>query len=145
VDACSDCGSVRISYNSCRNRHCPTCQGRKREEWIQAREAELLAVPYLHVVFTLPEQLNALALHHPKAVYVTLFEAAWQTMPVFGKDEKHLGARPGMIAVLHTWGQTLSLPPTCIASYRAVACPKPASGKRPAPSFIARATHATKS
>jgi hypothetical protein len=111
VDACSDCGSVRISYNSCRNRHCPTCQGRKREAWIQAREAELLAVPYLHVVFTLPAELNQLALYRPKAVYDTLFEAAWQTLLVFGKDEKHLGARPGMIAVLHTWGQSLSLHP----------------------------------
>jgi hypothetical protein len=111
VDACSDCGLVRISYNSCRNRHCPSCQGRKREKWIQAREADLLQVPYLHVVFTLPEQLNALALHQAKAVYDTLFEAAWQTMLVFGKDEKHLGARPGMIAVLHTWGQTLTLHP----------------------------------
>ncbi|MGV3502549.1 MAG: IS91 family transposase [Adhaeribacter sp.] len=111
VDACRDCGSVRISYNSCRNRHCPTCQGRKREQWIQAREAELLQVPYLHVVFTLPGELNQLALHQPKAVYDTLFEAAWQTMLVFGNDEKHLGARPGMIAVLHTWGQSLSLHP----------------------------------
>jgi hypothetical protein len=111
VDACSDCGSVRISYNSCRNRHCPSCQGRKREAWIQARQAELLNVPYLHVVFTLPAELNTLALHQPKAVYDTLFEAAWQTMLVFGKDAKHLGARPGMIAVLHTWGQTLTLHP----------------------------------
>jgi Putative transposase/Transposase zinc-binding domain len=111
VDACSDCAAVRISYNSCRNRHCPTCQGRKREEWIQAREAELLNVPYLHVVFTLPAELNQLALYQPKAVYDTLFEAAWQTLHVFGKDEKHLGARPGMIAVLHTWGQSLTLHP----------------------------------
>jgi hypothetical protein len=111
VDACSDCGLVRISYNSCRNRHCPSCQGRKREAWIQAREADLLNVPYLHVVFTLPAELNALALYQPKAVYDTLFEAAWQTLLVFGKDEKHLGARPGMIAVLHTWGQTLTLHP----------------------------------
>ena len=111
VDACSDCGLLRISYNSCRNRHCPSCQGRKREQWIKAREADLLHVPYLHVVFTLPAELNALALYQPKAVYDTLFEAAWQTLLVFGKDEKHLGARPGMIAVLHTWGQTLSLHP----------------------------------
>ncbi len=111
VDACSDCGTVRISYNSCRNRHCPKCQGRKREEWIQAREDELLPVPYFHVVFTLPDTLNQLALHRPKVVYDTLFEAAWQTLLTFSTDNKHLGARPGMVAVLHTWGQTLSLHP----------------------------------
>ncbi|TXK18374.1 transposase, partial [Pontibacter qinzhouensis] len=111
VDACPDCGSVRISYNSCRNRHCPKCQGRKREEWIRAREAELLPVPYFHLVFTLPEELNPLALLQPKAVYDTLFEAAWETLLTFARDPKHLGARPGMVAVLHTWGQTLSLHP----------------------------------
>lgn len=111
VDACSDCGSVRVSYNSCRNRHCPKCQGRKREEWIQARETELLPVPYFHLVFTLPQELNPLALQKPKQVYDTLFEAAWETVLSFARDTKHLGARPGMVAVLHTWGQTLSLHP----------------------------------
>jgi hypothetical protein len=111
VDACSDCGQVRVSYNSCRNRHCPKCQGRKREEWIQAREAELLPVPYFHVVFTLPDTFNQLTLRQPKLVYDTLFEAAWQTLLAFARDKKHLGARPGMVAVLHTWGQTLSLHP----------------------------------
>ncbi|WP_370627164.1 IS91 family transposase [Pontibacter sp. HSC-14F20] len=111
VDACSDCGQVRVSYNSCRNRHCPKCQGRKREQWIQARQAELLPVPYFHVVFTLPDTLNQLALQQPKLVYDTLFEAAWQTLLAFATDTKHLGARPGMVAVLHTWGQTLSLHP----------------------------------
>jgi hypothetical protein len=111
VDACSDCGSLRISYNSCRNRHCPKCQGRKREQWIVAREAELLPVPYFHVVFTLPDLLNPLVLHQPKLIYNTLFEAAWETLLTFARDPKHLGARPGMVAVLHTWGQTLSLHP----------------------------------
>jgi Putative transposase/Transposase zinc-binding domain len=111
VDACTGCGQVRVSYNSCRNRHCPKCQGRKREQWIQAREQELLPVPYFHVVFTLPDTLNQLALHQPKLVYDTLFEAAWQTLLVFARDKKHLAARPGMVAVLHTWGQTLSLHP----------------------------------
>jgi hypothetical protein len=111
VDACTGCGQVRVSYNSCRNRHCPKCQGRKREQWIQAREQELLPVPYFHVVFTLPDTLNQLALHQPKLVYDTLFEAAWQTLLAFATDTKHLGARPGMVAVLHTWGQTLSLHP----------------------------------
>lgn len=111
VDACSDCGQVSVSYNSCRNRHCPKCQGRKREEWIQAREAELLPVPYFHVVFTLPDTLNQLALCQPKIIYDILFEAAWATLLAFAADKKHLGARPGMVAVLHTWGQTLSLHP----------------------------------
>ncbi|SFH42240.1 IS91 family transposase [Pontibacter chinhatensis] len=111
VDACTGCGQVRVSYNSCRNRHCPKCQGRKREQWIQAREQELLPVPYFHVVFTLPDTLNQLALHQPRLVYDTLFEAAWQTLLAFATDTKHLGARPGMVAVLHTWGQTLSLHP----------------------------------
>ena len=111
VDACADCGLLRISYNSCRNRHCPKCQGKQREAWLQKREAELLPVPYFHVVFTLPDLLNPLALHQPRAVYDTLFEAAWETLLVFAKDKKHLEAKPGMIAVLHTWGQTLSLHP----------------------------------
>lgn len=111
VDACTGCGVVRISYNSCRNRHCPKCQGKNRELWIAAREAELLPVPYFHVVFTLPDTLNPLALHQPKAVYDALFEAAWGTVRVFGKDPKHLGAATGMISILHTWGQQLSLHP----------------------------------
>ena len=111
LDACTDCGNIRISYNSCRNRHCPKCQGKKREEWIAKRETELLPVPYFHVVFTLPDVLNPLAMHQPKSVYDSLFEAAWQTIEAFGKDEKHLGARAGMICILHTWGQTLTLHP----------------------------------
>ena len=111
IDACTDCGVVRISYNSCRNRHCPKCQGIKREEWIAARENELLPVPYFHVVFTLPDLLNPLAIHQPKELYDTLFDAAWQTLKKFGMDPKHLGAQTGMIAILHTWGQTLSLHP----------------------------------
>jgi len=111
TNACSDCGLLRISYNSCRNRHCPKCQGKQREQWLGKREAELLPVPYFHVVFTLPDLLNPVCLYQPKAVYDTLFEAAWETLLVFAQDKKHLGAKPGMIAVLHTWGQTLSLHP----------------------------------
>ena len=111
VDACTDCGIVRISYNSCRNRHCPKCQGKNRESWIAAREAELLPVPYFHVVFTLPDTLNTLALHRPKAVYDALFEAAWGTIATFAADPKNLGAATGMISILHTWGQQLSLHP----------------------------------
>ena len=111
VDACTDCGTVRVSYNSCRNRHCPKCQGKNREKWLSDREAELLPVPYFHVVFTLPDRLNQLALYQPKAVYDSLFEAAWKTVGCFAKDPGHLGARTGMIAILHTWGQQLSLHP----------------------------------
>ena len=111
VDACTDCGSVRISYNSCRNRHCPKCQGNNREKWLASREAELLPVPYFHVVFTLPDTLNQLAIYQPKAVYDSLFEAAWKTVDCFARDPRHLGAKAGMIAILHTWGQTLSLHP----------------------------------
>ena len=108
IDACDSCGNLTISYNSCRNRHCPKCQGNKREDWIQARETELLPVPYFHVVFTLPESINSLAIHQPKIVYDTLFEATWETLQQFGKTKE---MQMGMIAVLHTWGQNLSLHP----------------------------------
>ena len=108
VDACNECGAVRISYNSCRNRHCPKCQGHKREEWIQRREADLLPSTYYHVVFTLPEELNSLALHKSNVVYDALFTAVWATLNQFGFRE---GLQLGMIAVLHTWGQNLSLHP----------------------------------
>ena len=117
IDACDSCGHISISYNSCRNRHCPKCQGEKREAWIAAREAELLPCPYFHVVFTLPNELNQLAMHEPKVIYDSLFEATWQTIQAFGKDSKHLhtptekGVKNGMVAVLHTWGQNLSLHP----------------------------------
>jgi hypothetical protein len=108
IDACDSCGNISISYNSCRNRHCPKCQGSKRESWIQARETELLPVPYFHVVFTLPDSINSLAIHNPKLVYSTLFQAAWETLFAFGKNK---GLQMGMIAILHTWGQNLSLHP----------------------------------
>lgn len=111
IDACTSCGVVRQSYNSCRNRHCPKCGGKDREAWILARQSELLPVPYFHVVFTLPDTLNVLAMHQPKAVYDALFEAAWGTINAFAKDEKHLGAQAGMISILHTWGQQLTLHP----------------------------------
>jgi hypothetical protein len=111
VDACSACGHVRISYNSCRNRHCPKCQNLEREEWMLSRENELLPVPYFHLVFTLPDLLNPLALHQPAKLYKLLFDSAWQTVKTFASDHRHLGAKAGMIAILHTWGQTLSLHP----------------------------------
>jgi hypothetical protein len=111
IDGCTNCGNLRISYNSCRNRHCPKCQGNEREEWIQAREKELLPVPYFHVVFTLPSELNILCMQLPNILYATLFDAAWDTIQTFSKDEKHLGATTGMISILHTWGQQITLHP----------------------------------
>jgi Putative transposase/Transposase zinc-binding domain len=111
IDGCNSCGALRISYNSCRNRHCPKCQGNEREAWIQAREKELLPVAYFHVVFTLPSELNTLCMQNPKLMYDSLFDAAWNTINAFAKDEKHLGATTGMISILHTWGQQLTLHP----------------------------------
>lgn len=108
IDACDGCGHISISYNSCRNRHCPKCQGHKREEWIQNRIADLLPCTYYHAVFTLPQQLHTLALHQPALVYDILFKAVWHTVRQFGKTT---GIQLGMIAVLHTWGQNLSLHP----------------------------------
>ena len=108
VDSCSECGAVHISYNSCRNRHCPKCQGHKRQEWMEKRKEDLLPCTYYHVVFTLPQELNPLALYRPALVYDALFNAAWATLHQFGKKE---GMQMGMIAVLHTWGQNLSLHP----------------------------------
>lgn len=111
VDLCTSCGHVRISYNSCRNRHCPKCQQIQRERWIYAREAELLPATYFHVVFTLPESLNRLCLYEPAKVYKLLFDTAWSVMRTFARDKKHLGADTGMISILHTWGQNLALHP----------------------------------
>ncbi len=111
TDACTDCGTLRISYNSCRNRHCPRCQGKNREDWIEKRKNELLPVPYFHVVFTLPDLINQTAMYKPKEVFNTLFETAWETMQEFAWDKKHLGAKTGMICILHTWGQTMGLHP----------------------------------
>lgn len=108
IDQCNDCGVTHISYNSCRNRHCPKCQGHKREAWIQQREADLLPCTYYHVVFTLPQALNPLAIHNPKIVYDGLFKSVWQTLYQFSKTA---GIQSGMIAVLHTWGQNMSLHP----------------------------------
>ena len=111
LDVCDHCGHQRISYNSCRNRHCPKCQGTNRERWILDRQHDLLPVPYFHVVFTLPEQLNSYCLHFPERIYNILFQACRYTILKLGEDEKHLGATMGMTCVLHTWGQNLSLHP----------------------------------
>ena len=111
IDKCDHCQKIHLSYNSCRNRHCPTCQGHKRQQWIQAREKDLLDVPYFHVVFTIPHQLNKLSMEQPSLVYTALFKASWETLSQFAENPKHLGARLGMIALLHTWGQNLQLHP----------------------------------
>jgi hypothetical protein len=109
LDQCTCCKKLHISYNSCRNRHCPTCQGHKRVQWIQARETELLNAPYFHVVFTLPHELNRFCLLYGNEIYKALFTSAWQTIKKFALTD--MGVTPGMIAVLHTWGQNLSLHP----------------------------------
>ena len=101
---CTRCGHKKYFYNSCRNRHCPKCQAVNRERWIIQRESELLPVPYFHTVFTLPQVLRPLAENHPKEVYNALFYAAWNTIKLLSLDPKHLGAKTGMVAVLHTWG-----------------------------------------
>jgi len=113
IDRCdhADCGQVHISYNSCRNRHCPKCQGHLRERWIARREADLLNTTYFHVVFTLPAALHGLVLSHPRRVYNLLFATAWSVMEDFGANPRMLGAKMGMISILHTWGQNLSLHP----------------------------------
>lgn len=109
VDQCDTCGNIRISYNSCRNRHCPRCQNTQREDWIENRKKDLLPVPYFHVVFTVPDKLNGLFMHHPKLLYDLLFRATWETIAQFSFNK--LKAETGMVAVLHTWGQNLSLHP----------------------------------
>jgi len=111
IDQCDDCSHLRISYNSCRNRHCPKCQGSQRESWIRAQHKKLLPVKYFHVVFTIPHALNRLCLHQPKMMYSILFKAAWYTIKTFAADPKHLGGETGMTSILHTWGQNLSLHP----------------------------------
>lgn len=111
VDQCNNCSHKRISYNSCRNRHCPKCQSTNRERWIEAREQDLLPVTYFHVVFTVPHQLNTFAIQYPTEYYNILFASSKETIEKLGCDPKHLGAQTGMISVLHTWGQNLSLHP----------------------------------
>lgn len=107
IEQCDSCGQRAISYNSCLNRHCPKCQAAARQRWLEKRSAELLPVPYYHVVFTLPHVLVPLALQNKVLVYGLLFRAAAQTLLQIAGDPKHLGADIGFLAVLHTWGQTL--------------------------------------
>src|ERR1700719_4677599 len=108
VEACDDCGMTRIAYNSCRNRHCPKCQGRARAAWLAAREADLLPVPYFHVVFTLPAPIAAIAFQNKAVVYAILFKAAAEGLSTLAANPRRLGAEIGVVAVLHTWGQALT-------------------------------------
>jgi hypothetical protein len=108
VEACDECAYRRIAYNSCRNRHCPKCQGLARAEWLAERQAELLPVPYFHVVFTLPAPVAEIAFQNKAVVYAILFRAAAETLKTLAADPRHLGAEVGFIVILHTWGQTLT-------------------------------------
>lgn len=114
----NDCGQFKYQYHSCRNRHCPACGALQKEQWIEARRNELLPITYYHVVFTLPHELNSIILGNRKQLYNTLFTAASQTLLSFADNPKHLGAIPGILTVLHTWGQQLSFHPHlhCIVS-----------------------------
>src|ERR1700720_2815826 len=111
AEQCADCGLVRCAYTSCRNRHCPKCQGQARTEWLAARQAELMPVPYFHVVFTLPAAAAEIAFQNKTTVYAILFRTAAETLRTIAADPKHLGAEIGLVAVLHTWGQNLHYHP----------------------------------
>lgn len=113
-----DCGHLKYQYHSCRDRHCPNCGAVKKQQWIEARMQELLPVKYYHVVFTIPHELNSLVMGHRKVLYKLMFDASAQTLLKFAADQKYLGATPGIISVLHTWGQQLSFHPHihCIVS-----------------------------
>src|SRR6195256_419429 len=105
---CEDCSHTQIAYNSCRNRHCPKCQGAAAKEWLAMRQAELLPVPYYHVVFTLPAQISDIAYQNKAAIYAILFKAAAETLITIAADPKHLGAHIALTAVLHSWGSALT-------------------------------------
>lgn len=118
IDQCDGCGHERPSYNSCRDRHCPKCQGPQRHAWVQQRLSRLLPVPYFHVVFTLPDEINPILLRNPRRGYAMLFAAAAQTLQELASDPKRLGADIAITAVLHTWGQDLRFHPHlhCVVS-----------------------------
>ncbi len=107
VERCGDCGHQRVAYNSCRNRNCPKCQGLARAQWLEDRQAELLDVPYFHVVFTVPDEVAVIAFQNQTVVYDILFRAVSETLRTIAADPEHLGAEIGFLGVLHTWGQTL--------------------------------------
>src|ERR1700678_4023978 len=108
VARCDDCAHLAIAYNSCRNRHCPKCQGAAARAWLADREADLLPVPYYHIVFTLPAAVADIAYHNKATLYDLLFKASSETLMTIAADPKHLGARVGAISVLHTWGSALT-------------------------------------
>ena len=110
-DECDTCGHLKISYNSCRNRHCPKCQFLRKEKWIEARAEDLLPIQYFHVVFTIPAELNPLVLSNQKVMYNLLFRSVSETLVALSNDPKHLGARIGFMGILHTWGQNLMVHP----------------------------------
>jgi len=105
---CTDCAETQIAYNSCRNRHCPKCQGSSAKRWLADRQAELLPVEYYHVVFTLPAQIADIAFANPALIYDLLFKVSAQTLRIIARDPKHLGAEIGFTAVLHTWGSAMT-------------------------------------
>jgi hypothetical protein len=107
LDQCDHCAAIRVSYNSCRNRHCPKCQCLEKERWLEARQKDLLPTSYFHIVFTLPEGLRPLALRNQKVLYNLLFRTVSETLTELAQDSKHLGAEIGFMAILHTWSQTL--------------------------------------
>jgi hypothetical protein len=110
-DTCDECGYVKVSYNSCRNRHCPKCQALTKERWVMAREADLLPIPYFHVVFTLPEELSETVIHNRELMFNLLFSASSDTLKSLAKDGKYLGADTGFTSILHTWGSSLTFHP----------------------------------
>jgi hypothetical protein len=107
IDECENCGHIKVSYNSCRNRHCPKCQGLAREKWLKEQKRDLLSTHYFHIVFTIPDILNQLALRNQREVYSILFKACSETLLELALDKKYLGAKIGFISILHTWGQNL--------------------------------------
>jgi hypothetical protein len=111
LDSCSQCRRRAISYNSCRNRHCPKCQTQARQRWLTAREQEVLGVPYFHVVFTLPHELNPLCQRNQSLLFNLLFRSSAAAMLEVAADPKHLGAEIGFLSILHTWGQNILLNP----------------------------------
>jgi len=121
VVRCEDCSHVDIAYNSCRNRHCPKCQGAQACAWLEERKAELLGVPYFHVVFTLPARIAAIAYQNKTVIYDLLFKASSETLRTIAADPKRLGVRIGFMSVLHTWGSTMTQNPH--TRYRALSSP----------------------
>src|SRR2546428_401872 len=135
LDQCTRCGHRAISFNSCRNRHCPKCQTAARERWIAARQRELLPTRYLHVVFTLPRHLAPLVLQNKKVIYGLLFRTSAETLLEVARNPEHLGAEIGFFSVLHTWSQPPVPPPMCctISAATPIAWPSPTTAWSPLP------------